>query len=53
VWFGRAAGETFRRDIVVQELPRVPGVKARNVVFILADAHRYDAMGFMGHPIVK
>jgi N-acetylglucosamine-6-sulfatase len=32
------------------ELPRIPGAKARNVVFILADDHRYDAMGFMGHP---
>ena len=34
-------------------LSKVPGAKARNVVFILADDHRYDAMGFMGHPIVK
>jgi len=25
----------------------------RNVVFILADDHRYDAMSFMGHPIVQ
>ena len=25
----------------------------RNVVFILADDHRYDAMSFMGHPIVE
>jgi N-acetylglucosamine-6-sulfatase len=34
-------------------LERVPGAKPRNVVFILADDHRYDAMGFMGNPIVK
>ena len=27
--------------------------RARNVVFILADDHRYDAMSFMGHPIVQ
>ena len=25
----------------------------RNVVFILTDDHRYDAMGFMGHPFVE
>ncbi len=28
-------------------LPRIPGVKPRNVIFILADDHRYDAMGFL------
>lgn len=27
--------------------------KRRNVVFILSDDHRYDAMGFMGHPFLK
>ncbi|SUS06566.1 Acetylglucosamine-6-sulfatase [uncultured Defluviicoccus sp.] len=25
----------------------------RNVIFILADDHRYDALGFMGHPFVE
>src|SRR5215204_3789217 len=34
-------------------LPRLPGVKPRNIVFILSDDHRYDAMGFMGHPFLK
>ena len=34
-------------------LQSVAGAKPRNVVFILTDDHRYDAMGFMGHPIVK
>ena len=42
-----------RPATTVQPLRRVPGAKARNIVFILADDHRYDAMGFMGHPIVK
>ncbi len=32
---------------------RVPGAKARNVVFILSDDHRYDAMSFMGHQFAK
>lgn len=34
-------------------LPKIPGAKPRNIVFILADDHRYDAMGFMGHPFLK
>lgn len=29
---------------------RIPGAKPRNVVFILSDDHRHDAMGFLGHP---
>lgn len=29
----------------------IQGAKPRNVVFILADDHRYDAMGFLGHPL--
>ncbi|MDQ8197659.1 sulfatase [Pelagicoccus enzymogenes] len=29
------------------------GAKKRNVVFILSDDHRYDAMSFMGHPIAE
>ncbi|MDQ5977042.1 MAG: sulfatase [Verrucomicrobiota bacterium] len=30
---------------------RLPGAKPLNVVFILTDDHRYDAMSFMGHPL--
>ena len=30
---------------------RLPGARPRNVVFILADDHRYDAVGFLGHPL--
>jgi len=29
------------------------GAQPRNVVFILSDDHRYDAMSFMGHPFAK
>ena len=32
---------------------RIPGSKPRNVVFILTDDHRYDAMSFMGHQFAK
>ncbi|MGB7328369.1 MAG: acetylglucosamine-6-sulfatase, partial [Rubripirellula sp.] len=38
------------------DLPATPardGVKPRNVIFILTDDHRYDAMGFMGHPFLE
>ena len=34
------------------EVERVEGAAPRNVVFILSDDHRYDAMGFMGHPFL-
>ena len=29
------------------------GAKPRNIVFILTDDHRYDALGFMGHPLAR
>ena len=32
---------------------KIKGAQPRNVVFILSDDHRYDAMGFMGHPFAK
>ena len=32
---------------------KIPGAKPRNVVFILADDHRYDAMSFMGHQFAR
>jgi N-acetylglucosamine-6-sulfatase len=31
----------------------IPGSKPRNVVFILSDDHRYDAMSFLGHPLAN
>ncbi len=31
----------------------VPGAKPMNVVFILSDDHRWDAMSFMGHPLAQ
>jgi len=33
------------------EPERLDGATPRNVVFILSDDHRYDAMSFMGHPL--
>ncbi|MEW5975212.1 MAG: sulfatase [Acidobacteriota bacterium] len=37
----------------VQPLPKLPGAKPRNIVLVLTDDHRYDAMGFMGHPFLQ
>jgi N-acetylglucosamine-6-sulfatase len=31
----------------------IPDAKPRNVVFILSDDHRYDAMSFLGHQFAK
>ncbi len=42
--------------VVADELPEAgkrDGIKPRNVVFVLRDDHRYDAMGFMGHPFLE
>ncbi|MEX0939650.1 MAG: sulfatase [Pirellulales bacterium] len=35
------------------DLPRLPDAQPRNIVFILVDDHRYDALGFMDHPFLK
>ena len=53
VTLGRAGSGGAESPGTVPPLSRMPGVKPRNVVFILADDHRYDAMGFMGNPLVK
>ena len=45
-----AAAVPVPREVVAQT---VAGAKPRNVVFILADDHRYDAMSFMGHPFAR
>lgn len=35
------------------ELEKIDGAKPRNVLFILTDDHRYDAMEFLGHPFLE
>jgi N-acetylglucosamine-6-sulfatase len=32
---------------------RIPGAKPKNVILILTDDHRFDAMSFLGHPIAE
>ncbi|RMF39089.1 MAG: acetylglucosamine-6-sulfatase, partial [Planctomycetota bacterium] len=38
-------------DEIVAE--KIAGARPRNVVFILSDDHRYDLMGFLGHPLAR
>ena len=40
-------------DAELPATPSISGAKRRNVVFILTDDHRYDAMGFAGHPFLE
>jgi len=37
----------------VQPLEKHSQARPRNIVFVLADDHRYDAMGFLGHPFLE
>ena len=34
-------------------LDRIDGARPRNIIFILSDDHRWDAMSFMGHPFLR
>jgi N-acetylglucosamine-6-sulfatase len=43
----------FARAADDLNLPKIPGAKPRNIVFILTDDQRYDALGFMGHPFLE
>jgi N-acetylglucosamine-6-sulfatase len=52
-WWVPQPASVQRAAAPVQPLARVAGTTPRNVVFILSDDHRYDALGFMGHSIVK
>ena len=36
-----------------RSLPKVAGETPRNIIFILADDHRFDAMGFARHPFLE
>lgn len=37
----------------VAALERVPGRQPLNIVLVLSDDHRYDALGFLGHPFLE
>ena len=52
-------GAEIERSASVSPVPtdvqvaKVAGAKPRNVVFILSDDHRYDAMSFLGHQFAE
>jgi N-acetylglucosamine-6-sulfatase len=52
-------GAELERSVSVSPVPadvqvqKIAGSKPRNVVFILSDDHRYDAMSFMGHQFAE
>jgi len=50
-WSGAAAAVVPVPSEIVPE--RLTGAKPLNIVFILADDHRYDAMSFLGHPLAE
>jgi len=41
------------RALGLPQLEQLPNVRPRNIVFILADDHRYDALGFMHRSMVQ
>ncbi|HVF87608.1 MAG TPA: sulfatase, partial [Pyrinomonadaceae bacterium] len=50
----RAQTATQReRPAASLRLSKIKGARPRNIIFILADDHRYDALGFMGHPFLR
>src|SRR5437764_694296 len=55
VWLGIALGGHAAVAPVPHEIvpQKIQGAKPRNVIFILTDDHRYDAMSFMAHPIAQ
>jgi N-acetylglucosamine-6-sulfatase len=36
-----------------EALPKISGAQVRNIIFILTDDQRYDALGFMDHPFLE
>ena len=50
---GGAGSEPASSSATASETMPSAAADARNIVFILVDDHRYDAMGFMEHPYLK
>lgn len=40
-------------SFAASRLKRIKGVKPRNILVILTDDHRWDTVGYMGHPFLK
>jgi N-acetylglucosamine-6-sulfatase len=48
-----ATSASAAAEAAMQPLAKVAGALPRNVVLIVTDDHRYDAIGFIGHPFLK
>lgn len=44
------ATNAFATDL---NLPKIPGAKTRNIIFVLTDDQRHDTMSFVGHPWIE
>ncbi len=54
IWLAGAAALHAVTPVPNEVVPeKIPGAKPLNVVFILSDDHRYDAMSFLGHRFAK
>lgn len=47
------AGRATSQPGSLSHLDRIPGARPHNIIFILTDDQRYDAMGFMGRSFVE
>jgi N-acetylglucosamine-6-sulfatase len=50
---GQSPTASRQRASANLRLPRLPGAKPRNIIFILTDDHRYDALSLMNHPFLQ
>ncbi len=46
-------GAPIRGAAETPPLKAIPGTKPRNIILILTDDHRHDAMSFLGHPFLQ
>jgi N-acetylglucosamine-6-sulfatase len=53
LFVGLTCADSIAAEPASIQLPKVAGAKPRNIVLIVADDHRYDALGCMGHPFLK
>jgi N-acetylglucosamine-6-sulfatase len=51
--FAALSFELFAAATADLTLPKIPNARPRNIIFILVDDLRYDAMGFMKHPFLE
>ena len=52
VWLWVLLCAVLSSDAAGFKLPPTKDGEPRNIIFILTDDHRFDAMGFVGHPFL-